>query len=213
MTVLDRLNNSLQNALRQVEHIGADQDAVNRISSMMEILLAELNTELSFSSHLSKITDKMNQRLTNQEKSIAELRRKLSDALNELTQSKEKCLHHRTSIEVLESSNKTLNAKLDQLNSTLAVTKSLQSRDKKTLSEQQSISVHCCLLVIHCLATIKTLTDSSEVSKVVLKKLKHQEEMVRLKNLDLEGKIDALQQQLDLKTRELLESERSVQVF
>jgi hypothetical protein len=55
--------------------------------------------------------------------------------------------------------------------------------------------------------------DSSEVSKVVLKKLKHQEEMIREKNLDLEGKIDALQQQLDLKTRELLESERSIQVL
>lgn len=138
MSVLDRLNNSLQNVLRQIELSNSTQDVSNQVSALLEVLLAELGTELSFSSHLSKITDKMNQRLSNQEKTISELRKQLSDALSELSQSKEKCVQLVASSEAFECANKDLNVKLEQLNSALSVVKSSHNRDQKTISELQS---------------------------------------------------------------------------
>lgn len=134
---MDRLNNSVQHVLRQVELSGSNQDASTQVNSLLEVLLAELSTELSFSSHLSKITDKVNHRLSAQEKTIGDLRKQLSDTLSELSQSKEKSIQLVASNDALESSNKDLSVKLEQLNSALSVIKSAHSRDQKTISDLQ----------------------------------------------------------------------------
>lgn len=179
---LEKANSSLQSKLRSLEQVyqqiwsGDGSNAREQAMNLMEMLSVEISTEAHFTSHLVRLTEKLNKRVAEQDDAMVKLRTELKESIQELHGMTKRASTLKFEADKSLVEKKALQSNVEQLQSILATMKSCKEADDAKIASQAKK-----------LADMKALLESS---KSVAGNLRQQEEILRKHIEDQDSRIN-----------------------